>query len=86
MQVDARTRDSGMMWLIDDSKAPIADKVREAAAHYEKKYGRKATRCRLNYRTAGGVEAAAALTQVGDIKITIDNRILTNHIWLAAEE
>ncbi len=82
-EIDARV--SAWLWF-DDSTMPLAEKIERAVAYYEKKHGKKATRCRLNYRTAGGVEAAAKLTQIGDIKITIDNRVLTNHIWLAAEE
>ncbi len=80
--LDARVK--GWLWF-DDSAVPLAEKIERAVAYYEQKYKRRATRCRLNYRTAGGVEAAAKLTQVGDIKITIDNRVLTNHIWLAAD-
>ena len=79
MQVDARTRPGSMLWW-DDSAAPIADRVRRAAAFFEAKYGKKAVRCRMNMTTAG--EGGAKLTDIAGIKIVIDGRILTNHLWV----
>jgi hypothetical protein len=71
-----------MLWL-DDSAAPIADKVRKAAAFFESKYGKKATRCRINSTTAG--PGFASPTEVDGVKVVIDGRILTSHLWIGTD-
>jgi ParB-like chromosome segregation protein Spo0J len=82
VRVNGRTRAGSMMWL-DDSSASIADKVRKAAAFFESKYGKKAVRCRMNMTTAG--PGFASPTEIDGVKVVIDGRILTNHLWIAAE-
>jgi len=48
---ETRVRAGSMLWLLEDGKAPIEEKIARAAAYYESKYGKKATRCRLDPRT-----------------------------------
>ena len=48
---EIRTRAGSMLWLLEDGKAPIEEKIARAAAYYLQKYGKKATRCRLDPRT-----------------------------------
>lgn len=70
-----------MLWL-DDSKAPIAEKVERARCYYEEKYGKKATRCRVNPRTVAGEECPA---YVGAVRLLLDVRILPQHLWIGGD-
>ena len=82
METSGRVKGIALLWF-DDSKIPLADKIRRAAAAYEVKYGRKATRCRVNLSTVG--LKADVPEKVDDIKIVIDGRVLKNHFWMGPE-
>ena len=66
----------GMLWLDDDKKTTLEDKVLRAAAYYREKYGRAPNLCLVNKST---VEEAQ---QVGQIHIRPVKNVLPNHFWV----
>ena len=80
---ETRTRAGSMLWLLEDGKAPIEEKIARAAAYFESKYGKKATRCKLNRLTLKANEAFPVA--VGDVKVLVDTRELVGHITIGAD-
>jgi hypothetical protein len=80
---EARVRGGSMLWLLEDGKAPIEEKIARAVAFYEAKYGKKATRCRLDPRTLAKGEAFPV--SVGEMKCLVDIRVLVGHITIGAD-
>jgi len=72
-----------MLWLLEDGKAPIEEKIARAAAFYQEKYGKKATRCRLNPRSLKAKEAFPVA--VGEMKCLVDIRVLVGHVSIGAD-
>ena len=80
---EARVRGGSMLWLLEDGKAPIEEKIARAAAYFQEKYGKKATRCKLNRLTLKANEAFPVA--VGDVKVLVDTRELVGHITIGAD-
>ena len=68
--------DVGMLWLDDDKKATLEEKVWRAAEYYHQKYGRAPELCLVNM---GVLEDEVTL---GDIDVRPAGNVLPNHLWL----
>ena len=66
----------GMLWY-DNSEKSVADKIENAATHFESKYGERPDTCYVNPSMLA-YEAPA----VDGIEIRTTNSILPNHFWL----
>ena len=72
-----------MLWLLEDGKAPIEEKIARAAAYFQEKYGKKATRCKLNRLSLKANEAFPV--SVGEMKCLVDIRVLVGHITIGGD-
>jgi hypothetical protein len=71
----------GMLWL-DNSSASLADKVRKAAAYYQKKYGRAPNLCLVH----PSMMKDQQLEEDGGITIRPYRPVLPHHLWIGVEE
>ena len=69
----------GMLWLDDDKKRPLEEKVERAAAYYRDKYGQMPTLCFVNG------QALADRVQVGRIEVRPVKHVMPSHFWLGVE-
>lgn len=69
----------GMLWLDDDKKRPLAEKVQRAADYYEEKYGRSPELCLVN------IQMLAQEQRVGKIKVQPARTVLRDHFWLGMQ-
>lgn len=70
----------GMLWLDDDGKRPLAEKVRRAAEYYENKYGTVPNYCMVNTSMTDD-----GLT-VDSIEVAPTRLVLPHHFWLGIKE
>lgn len=68
--------DFGMLWLDDDRKRPLAEKVRRAAEYYENKYGEVPNYCLVNMAMAEDEMTVDA------IEVAPTRTVLPYHLWL----
>lgn len=66
----------GMLWLDDDRRRTLDEKVMRAADYYEEKYGRFPELCLVNS------SAVAEKKTVGRIEIQPAQTVLPHHFWL----
>lgn len=66
----------GMMWLDDDKKIALEEKVRRAADYYRDKYGRSPDICLVNQAMLEEEK------KVGTIQVLPARNVLPNHFWL----
>lgn len=68
---------TGLLWFDNSPKTDFAEKVKEAASYYQKKYGRKPDLCYVH---------PSMLNQKGfqtnGIEIRGAQQILPNHFWV----
>ena len=69
----------GMLWLDDDKKRPLAEKVARAADYYQEKYGRLPELCLVN------IQMLAAEQRIGKIKVQPARTVLRDHFWLGMQ-
>ncbi len=69
-----------MYWFDDDPKTCLEEKVRRAAAYYQKKYGAKPNTCLTN-----SMSGKVGKIVVDDITVRISNYVLPNHFYLGVE-
>ncbi|MCB9444925.1 MAG: hypothetical protein H6669_11880 [Ardenticatenaceae bacterium] len=69
----------GMLWLDDDKKRPLAEKVQRAADHYWEKYGRFPELCLVNNQMLADEQL------VGKIKVQPVRTVLRDHFWLGMQ-
>lgn len=69
----------GMLWLDDDKKRPLTEKVQRAADYYREKYGRFPELCLVNS------QALSNERQVGKIKVQPARTVLRDHFWLGMQ-
>ena len=69
----------GMMWLDDDKRRSLEDKIRRAAEYYEHKYGQSPNQCYVNSNVID-VEKEIGLLQVKPAA-----NILPNHFWIGIQ-
>ena len=70
--------DIGLLWY-DNSKNSVTDKVQQAAAHYEKKFGQSANYCMIHPSMLAEKEADLHLEQIA---IECNNAVLPHHYWI----
>jgi hypothetical protein len=68
--------DVGMLWLDDDKKATLEEKVGRAADYYRQKYGRSPELCLVNKKML------AAEVTVGEIDVRPAGNVLPDHFWM----
>ncbi|MAT98724.1 MAG: hypothetical protein CL608_16400 [Anaerolineaceae bacterium] len=66
----------GMLWLDDDRKRSLDEKVNRAVEYYREKYGRMPEMCLVN------TGMLAEETQVGKVSVQPFANILPHHFWL----
>ena len=69
----------GMLWLDDDKKRPLTEKVQRAADYYQEKYGHFPELCLVNS------QALSDERQVGKIKVQPVRTVLRDHFWLGMQ-
>ena len=71
--------DVGMLWLDDDKKSSLDEKIKKAADYYLEKYGQKPDICLVNQ---------AMLTEekkVDAIQVQPAHNVLPNHFWVGVK-
>ncbi|MCP4361972.1 MAG: hypothetical protein GY796_28510 [Chloroflexi bacterium] len=66
----------GMLWLDDDQKRPLEEKVQRAVEYYWEKYGRWPELCLVN-----PTEISDKM-RVGKVEVTSRRTVLPHHFWL----
>jgi len=69
----------GMMWLDDDKRRSLEEKIGRAADYYEMKYGRCPNQCYVNTSTL--VEKKA----IGRLSVEPAANILPHHFWIGIQ-
>ena len=70
----------GMLWF-DDGPKPLQEKVAQAVAFYEDKFGDKPTHCLVHPSTLNGGEGL-----VGSVQVRKARNVMPNHYWIGVEE
>jgi hypothetical protein len=68
--------DIGMLWLDDDKKSSLDDKIRKAADYYQEKYGQKPDICLVNQAMLANEK------RVDAIQVQPAHNVLPNHFWV----
>lgn len=66
----------GMLWLDDDRKRSLDEKVSRAVEYYQEKYGRMPEMCLVNKGMLSGE------VQMGKVSVQPIANILPHHFWL----
>lgn len=70
----------GLLWFDNDPKHNLADKVGQAAARYQARFGRRPTLCYLNDGDlVGGTE------EVNGIRLRPTTYVRPHHLWIGVE-
>ncbi len=72
---------AGMMWFDNDKEKSLAEKVKNAADYYRKKYGRTPDLCMVNpaMLTEGQIEA-------GTVTIRPYHPLVKGHLWIGIDD
>jgi len=70
----------GMLWF-DDSPNSLREKVSQAVAFYQDKFGEKPTHCLVHPSTLNGSEGVIAGVQVREAR-----NVMPNHYWIGIDE
>lgn len=68
----------GMLWFDNDTRRKLADKINQAAARYQSKFGQRPTVCYINPADFGDY--------AGSIEVRTANNILRYHIWIGVNQ
>lgn len=71
--------DVGMLWMDDDKKSSLDEKIRKAAAYYLEKYGQEPDICLVNQAML------AEEKNVDAIQVQPANNVLLNHFWVGVK-
>lgn len=71
--------DVGMLWMDDDKKSSLDEKIRKAAAYYLEKYGQKPDLCLVNQAML------AEEKNVDSIQVQPANNVLPNHFLVGVK-
>jgi hypothetical protein len=71
---------SGLLWYDNDPTKPVPQKVREAAARFEQKFGFAADRVYVNAHDLPDPPTVDGITVVPA------NNILRNHLWIGCDQ
>ncbi|MCP4420147.1 MAG: hypothetical protein GY805_26380 [Chloroflexi bacterium] len=66
----------GMLWLDDDKKRSIEEKVSRAVDYYLEKYGRLPEMCLVNHKMLPAEQS------IGKVTVQPTNNILPHHFWM----
>lgn len=69
----------GMLWLDDDEKRPLDEKVERAVEYYRHKYGRMPELCLVNS------SMLAEEKKVGKVAVRPIGTILPHHFWVGMQ-
>ena len=69
----------GMLWLDDDKRRSLEEKVRRAAEFYENKYGQCPNRCYVNKNML------AEEKEVGHLWVKPAVNVLPHHFWIGIQ-
>ena len=69
----------GMLWLDDNQKRSLEDKVKQAAMYYRDKYGQAPTLCFVNG------QAIEDRIKIGKIEVRPAKNVMPSHFWLGIE-
>ncbi|HLC03780.1 MAG TPA: hypothetical protein VJK02_12135 [Anaerolineales bacterium] len=72
----------GMLWLDDDRRMAINDRVDRAVAYYRGKYGRSPNLCIVHPSTLGEEDSPAT----GNVEVRTSISVLPDHLWLGVRE
>jgi hypothetical protein len=72
----------GMLWFNNDPKMTLANKIKQAAAYYLKKYGRAPELCLVHPAMLDG----QTLNDVGGITVRPWRPVLPGHLWIGVDE
>lgn len=70
----------GMLWLDDDKKRPLEEKIQRAADYYQQKYGRAPELCLVNSRVI------AEKMTIGAVEVAPLKTVLLHHFWLGMKQ
>lgn len=70
----------GMLWF-DDGPNSLKDKVSQAVAFYEQKFGEKPTHCLVHPNTLNGGEG-----DIAGVSVRKARNVMPNHYWIGIEE
>ena len=73
----------GLLWFDSEKGTDLEEKVRRAAAHYERKHGHSPNMCFVNPAAFGD---NGKRKRVGDVEIRPARSILPHHFWLGRED
>jgi hypothetical protein len=76
---------SGLLWLDDDPRKNLEEKVLRAAAHYENKYGRAPDLCYV-HPSAFDDNGNGKPKKAGTVEIRAGRSVLPHHFWLGVTE
>ena len=71
--------DVGMLWLDDDKKSSLDEKIRKAADYYLDKYGQMPDICLVNQAML------AKEKKVDAIQVQPAHNVLPNHFWVGVK-
>ncbi len=71
--------DVGMLWLDDDKRMTLDDKIRRAADYYRQKYGQSPNLCLVNKAALENEK------QVGPIEVKPVGHVLPHHFWVGVK-
>jgi hypothetical protein len=74
----------GLLWFDNSSQRELEEKVRRAAAHYERKYGCAPNVCFVHPAMLDG--NGKRTVKAGDVAIHAGRAILLDHFWIGVEE
>jgi hypothetical protein len=72
----------GMLWLDDDPRAAIEERVDRAVAYYRGKYGRRPNLCIVHPSTLGEEVYRGS----ADVALETSKSVLPDHLWLGVRE
>jgi hypothetical protein len=68
----------GLLWFDDDARRDLAQKVGRAAAHYQRKHGRRPTVCYVH----PSLLQENTSTETGSVRIEARASVLRHHFWI----
>ena len=71
--------DVGMLWLDDDKRITLDDKIRRAADYYRQKYGQAPNLCLVNNAALENEK------KVGRIEVKPVGHVLPHHFWVGVK-
>ena len=67
---------TGMLWLDDDKRRSVDEKVRRAVAYYREKYGRQPDLCLVHKAALKGER------RIDAVQVQPARTVLPHHFWL----